>query len=212
MDGLSAATNQNDVLLPSDWIENCWKHARRMVADYQAGKHARSLAVSSHGAENDIRLQAWAKMAEVAFALWCGCDPGVVVGWSGEIDPGFDVFCKIKFDVKHTAHGRRLIWPINKNDFFDSKNFDALVLVCGEPPLFTIWKWMPKEEFRKRRLIAGEGHDLTPGTRYMEAKDCQDVASLRSFLEIRKLRIVIDAAKATPDTIEQIARLLDDAR
>jgi hypothetical protein len=212
MDGLFADTNPNDVRLPDVWIARCWKHARKIVCDYAVGKHAPSLAVSSHGAEKNIGLQAQAKMAEVAFAIWCGCDPEAVVNWSGEIDPGFDVFHKIKFDVKHTAHGHRLIWPINKNDFFDSKDFDALVLVRGESPLFNIWKWIWKKDFRRGRLIAGEGHDLTPGTRYMDGYDCCDVDLLQDFLLPKKIRIVIDASKAMSDTIEQIGRILDDAR
>jgi hypothetical protein len=38
------------------------------------------------------------------------------------------------------------------------------------------------------------------------------LGKLRELMPIKKLRITIDAAKATPDTIEQIGRILDDAR
>jgi hypothetical protein len=92
------------------------------------GRANASLEVSSHGAQNNSILQAHAKGAECAFCLWAGIDPLTALNWAAKIDRGFDVFwSQRRIDIKHTANGRFLIWPINKREFLTEKPIDVLV-------------------------------------------------------------------------------------
>lgn len=161
--------------MPPDVIADARQWARQMIADYAAGRCNASLAVSSHGAENNIELQTQAKLAEVAFAIWVGENPTDAVHWGRRPDRGFDIAVgKYRVDVKHTnQHGQYLIWPVKKRHIFASKPFDALVLVKGAGAVYYVWRWIPKDEFFQKKQEAGPGHRLTEGTWFVHQNDCR---------------------------------------
>jgi len=156
------------ISLPSDVIERCRHHAARIVADYDAGFNAASRAVSTHGMERNVEWQAHGKMAECAFALWLGVSLDGL-NWSRRPDTGADIsFYGFLLDVKATtARGRYLIWPIGKRHIFESKRFDALVLVKGDIPIFEIVGFIEKRAFADRHRVWDGDHGLQPGTWYM---------------------------------------------
>lgn len=155
-----------------------------MVRDYRAGRCESSRAVSSHGAEHDNWLQAKAKMAECAFAIWAGADPVEVVRWEAGPDTGADVvLAGIRFDVKWMqGHGRFLIWPIRKAAIYDTKQFDAFVAVRGDGPCQQVIGWISKRQFRDKHHVAGEGHKLTFGTWYLDLAETWPLDTLADVL------------------------------
>jgi hypothetical protein len=160
--------DMNKVTLPPEIQKRCWRYGEHIVLDYDSGWNARSREVSSHGAETNIELQALARMAECAFCIWLGRSIEAL-NWSRYCDDGYDTPSSMgRVDVKHTKAGRLLIWPVRKNDLYQSKRFDVLVLVIGGPEIFEIAGWISKEAFRQRHQIAPEGHKLFPGTRFMD--------------------------------------------
>jgi hypothetical protein len=58
----SPARNSSQATIPT--IERSNQYGIQMVEGYKAGASPRSLSVSSHGVETNVRLQAVAKMAE----------------------------------------------------------------------------------------------------------------------------------------------------
>lgn len=157
------------VVLEKAVIDRCYEFAHQIVSNYVGGHNDRSRSVSSHGADVDIELQARAKMAECAFAIWARI--GIErVSWMLGPDNGadFTVRANLRVDIKHTGlRSRYLIWPLRKNALFESKQFDAIVLVKSEADLFEISGWISKIEFSRRKLTAAEGHALTAGTWYV---------------------------------------------
>src|SRR5207253_1957059 len=113
------------IKLPNDLVKRSWDQGRRIVAAYQRGENAASLAVSSHGAEDDAELQAKARMAECAYCVWAKLDPSTALQWGDRCDPGWDVkHLGLRVDVKRThGNGRYLLWPVNKRQIFESKPF-----------------------------------------------------------------------------------------
>lgn len=167
--------NRNDeVKVPATLMDRCQQFAGRMVNDYSAGRNQASLEVSSHGAERNVELQMEAKAAECAFAIWAGLDPINDVHWERRPDSGFDLAIdRYRIDVKHTySHYKYLIWPVNKRHIFESKPFNALVLVKGENGRYCVSCWMLKSMFRLICREANEGDPLTPGTWYIHQADC----------------------------------------
>src|SRR5262249_26386152 len=79
------------VTLPSDWIAASNQYGNTVVATYANGGNPASRKVSSHGAEANPQLQAHARMAECAFAIFLGLDPGRVLDWSPRSDGGWDL-------------------------------------------------------------------------------------------------------------------------
>jgi hypothetical protein len=169
------------VELDNTLIERCYNFGQQMVADYANGFCNASLAVSSHDAERNPKIQAKAKMAECAFAIYAGLSPNKVK-WGTGIDAGSDIALGAALiDIKWTAHGRCLIWPYRKTEFFDSKNFDALVMVKGDVPVFWIQGWISKIQFKAQKQIAGPNHKLTQGTWYIDQDNLWSMEGLVTF-------------------------------
>jgi hypothetical protein len=147
--------------------ERCVQFGHAIVQRYAAGETPRSLAVSSHGAESNPRVQARAKMAECILAVWLGL----------ALDPLFEQSlrpwdlrtARSRIDVKQTGlNGQYLIWPKRKNDIFAAKEFDLLVLVKNDWNAGAPRGWIEKEDFFRLKSVAGEGHKLDPGTWYVD--------------------------------------------
>jgi len=154
------------------------KHARRMVANYDAGFNEASRRVSCLGAESDVELQAVAKMAECAFAIWAGLNPIIAVHWGESVDSGYDVLFFYRVDVKETAmENRFLIWPLGKNDIWRHKRerFDVLVLVKSAPPLFLMAGWVDAETFESKHCVADDEHPLRSGTWFMHERNLRSM-------------------------------------
>lgn len=160
------------VRLTDGLAERCKARGHAIVQAYREGRHAASLAVSSHGAELNVDLQINAKMAECAFCLMVGLDPLVALWWSDRPDPGYDCAWRgWRWDVKSTKlSGRYLIWPVNKRHIFESKPFDMLALMKqhNDNLRFSAGGWVTKTVFADRHEVADEAHRLTTGTWYMD--------------------------------------------
>jgi hypothetical protein len=177
------ALRQWRLKLPSEDIERSEAFGAERVRRYKAGLDPASLAVASHGAENNPKLQAFARMAECAFCRCYGLDPHVILPWAGGADGGFDVRLGLRIDVKATSmSGGFLIWPVNKRHIFASKHFDVLVMVKGCVPWFLVWRWLTKAEFAARRQEAGPRHRLTEGTWFVEDKFCRRMEELEPYV------------------------------
>jgi hypothetical protein len=165
------------VSLPDDVEKRCRVWAERVVT-LQLMKNA----VSCFGAENNIELQAQAKMGECAFAIWAGADPVYALHWEDRPDPGHDFVWRGKrWDVKHALTGRKfLIWPVTKKSIYEQKQFDAIVLVLGNAPAFEIAGWISKEAFRYERETASEGHRLHPGTWFLPKDRLWNIEAFRN--------------------------------
>jgi hypothetical protein len=161
------------ITLPHELVSRSKTWAEQVVSDYANGRNAASRAVTCFDAHSNVELQAHAKMAECAFALWCGADPKYAIQWERFCDDGADfIFNGWRWDVKATkGNGKFLIWPIAKNEIFASKRFDMLVLVRGDVPNFEIVGCVTKGGFANRKQIATQGHKLFRGTWYMNAAD-----------------------------------------
>ena len=168
------------VALPRDFIDKSMQWAQQVVDDYASGRNAKSRAVTCFDAHANVDLQAKARMAECAFALWCGCDPFYALRWERTCDDGSDLFWRGKrWDVKATKlSGRYLIWPIAKNHIYDSKRFDMLVLVKHQCPQFEIAGFVSKAEFRERKKVAPADHALFVGTWHLHESDLWPVELL----------------------------------
>jgi hypothetical protein len=156
-------------MLPDALISRCQRFGEETVRGYANGWNENSRAVSSHGAESNARLQAFARMGECGFCLWTGQDPETALNWSGYCDAGYDLLWRrARFDVKTIAVSKvYLIWPIRKNGIYDSKNFDILALVKVAPPICIMAGWISKSDFAKQHETAGRGHRLDEGTWYL---------------------------------------------
>jgi hypothetical protein len=160
------------VTLPNKWINESERYGLRVVNGYSDGRNPESLSVSSRGAEKNVALQAHARMAECAGCLHFGLDPTTALDWSQFCDNGYDfIYAGVRWDVKATRNGHYLIWPVNKRDIFDSKQFDDLILIRGVQPTFTIAGFILKSVFREEHRVAGGGHVLDRGTWYMDEED-----------------------------------------
>ncbi len=161
------------IVLPEKLIQRCNKFGERVVDSYRAGLNQASLSVSYRGADKNVALQAEAKMAECAFCLWAGLDPIETLHWGRAADLGYDVIYKgSRLDIKWVGLGRKyLIWSKAKNDFFDTRPFDAFVLVKGLRPRFEVSGWLSKYDFYHRHGIAGRSHVLDEGTWFMDSRE-----------------------------------------
>ena len=159
---LRIVINDNDIARSKEY-------AARMIAGYAAGRSEASRAVSSHGAEKNIKLNATARMAEIAFCDWLGLDSDAALDWTDKPDIGFDCLAgEQRVDVKHTMRGNCLIWPIRKNHIFATKKFDVFVLVVGDWRAFYISGWCWKQHFDLYHSVADEAHRLDSGTWYIK--------------------------------------------
>lgn len=174
--------------LPSELCSQCWEFGQAMVVHYAGGGSPRSRAVSSHGAESNPVLHAESKVAECVAAMHFELFPGVALKWvANNADRGWDlIVARTRVDVKQVSCGKRyLLWPIKKNEFFDDKEFDVLMLVETETSMIAgnpvgsargfVAGWISKRRFRREREVAGDGHALDPGTRYIEKSKLQRV-------------------------------------
>ena len=163
--------------LPSSLVEKCRQFGVDLADHYRGGGSPNSRAVSTHGMQDNPDGLAASKMAECMFCLRFGVDP-LALPWSLRADPGWDIVVfGQRVDVKSTwLHGKFLIWPMGKNHLFDAKQFDMLALVKLERDEKTkaratgagvISGWIPKRDFRQRRMVAGNDHALDAGARYM---------------------------------------------
>lgn len=171
--------NNPTIELPARWIHCSRDYARQVIDGYARGDNPNSRAVTCFDAHANFDLQATAKMAECAFALWAGMDPARL-NWSGFCDSGSDLIWRSKrWDIKATKiGGQYLIWPIAKNEIYPSKQFDCLALVKFAVPTFELAGWMSKGEFAQTHEVATEGHKLFPGTWYVHEDRLWDLTSL----------------------------------
>ncbi len=161
------------ITLPQPIVDRCIRHADLIVRNYESLYHPSlkaSLAVSSHGAQLNVKLQAHAKMAECAFCIWADLPIDEALNWSGLPDDGADVAIDSwQVDVKATtARGRLLIWPVYKKQCYDRKHFNALVLVKGDVPDFRVQGFIEKDRFSQERITAAASDRLTPGTWFVD--------------------------------------------
>jgi len=158
------------VTLDQELIERCLLFGQQMVAGYAAGRMLCRKVFAE--ADRDVQLQALAKMAECACALylWLSVDD---LDWFGERKngDGHDLVFRNRylFDIKHTEHGRRLIWPVTKNDDYWRKDFNCLALVIGSPPKFEVAGVISKERFFRQKEIS-DGSFLAPGTWWLDRR------------------------------------------
>lgn len=157
-----------EVTLTDELIKLCWAYAHAVVKAYAEGRHAKSHALSSHGADLDPEVWAKAKMGECVCAILMGLDPMKALTWGEFADGGHDlVALNRKIDAKTIdAWDKYLCWPINKNHLYWKKDFDTLVLIKGNPPTFRAVGWMDKTAFWAEKLVA-DGyvpHGITKGT------------------------------------------------
>lgn len=175
------------VVLPPELVERAERWAQQVVDDYAAGRNAASRAVTCFDAHSNVRLQAHAKMAECAFALFAGTDPKFSITWNRHCDGGSDFFWRGKrWDIKATsARGQYLIWPIAKNHIYASKHFDMLALVRGDVPRFEIAGFVSKEEFFAHKQVSPgpPQHPLFAGTWHMHVSNLWGPQLLRGFGE-----------------------------
>lgn len=169
--------------LPLELAQKCDDFAQRLVAHYAQGGSPQSRAFSSHGAESNPLLLCEAKVGECVFALHMEQDPHSRLNWAGDRpDSDYDIAIgRTLVDVKQTGlYGSFLIWPINKNRIFDSKDFHVLALTKTSVVRDADGKivvargyvegWSGKQWFRLRRKIAPDGpagKKLDVGTRYL---------------------------------------------
>jgi hypothetical protein len=161
--------------LSPELYDRCLQWGNELADHYARGGSPQSRAYSSHGMEADPIGLSKSKAAECVFALFFGLDPDLVIDWDVNVpDAGFDVLVgdMTKVDVKQVdPHDEYLIWPVRKTSLFDSKNFNVLAAVETEGADGECRGWIGKRSFRRCRLIAGEDHRLTTGTRYMAIVD-----------------------------------------
>jgi hypothetical protein len=175
------------VTLPSDLIERSKCYGEQVVVGYRRGDNPNSFDVSSHGAEFNVALQSHARMAECAFCEWAGIDANLALDWSRTTDDGWDViYTGKRVDIKGTrAHGRYLIWPLNKRHIWNNKPFDYLALVRGDDPIFEVVGWVSKRRFEANFQTAGPDHVLDAGTWHMHAKDLDEIPERTSEQRLR---------------------------
>jgi hypothetical protein len=82
--------SRHKVELPGALMMRSLDYAIDVVKGYRLGRNPASLAVSSRGADQDIKLQTLGRMAECAFAIDVGLDPLTVLNWGERCDNGFD--------------------------------------------------------------------------------------------------------------------------
>jgi hypothetical protein len=178
---------QNHIIELTDAImRRCYDHGGMMIAGYTSGRNPRSRSVSSHGAEDNPMLQAIAKMGECALALWLGLDLDAL-NWGEWSDSGWDVEYRgrLRLDAKTIEMERRyLIWPVNKRYFYDEIKAHVFVLVKHDLPLFQIYGWISKFDFKQIRKEAGHDHKLTEGTWYVDQDDLFKMESLSAYLSL----------------------------
>lgn len=165
--------------LSESLVRACEDYGRLVVQSYRTGMY--SSAVSSRGAEGNVLLQGFSRMAECAVCLWAGLDPLQALKWTMFADPGFDVLAYgARIDVKATGpRGQYLLWPVRKRHLYANKPFDALVLVRGERwKSFELVGWIPKGRFAAMRQEAPAGHVLDPGTWFLHASALWPMESL----------------------------------
>jgi hypothetical protein len=157
------------IKLPAYLIDRCIIFGQHIVDGYASGQWANSRAVSCFDAQSNAKLQAHSKMGECAATLLLGLDPESSLRWGEIPDPGYDLhIAGHLIDVKAVNLGRRfLLWSIKKNEFYQSKNFNVLLLVRGDAPEFEAVGWVTKEAFFKDHKVADENHPLFTGTWYM---------------------------------------------
>jgi hypothetical protein len=174
------------IRLSDELVQRCVEHCNAALRDLRDRRHPQVLAVSTHGAEENLPLWVKSKFAECIFALECNLDPRVAVRWSGGPDDGADVdVLGQRVDVKCTEmHYKYLIWPVGKNHIFDQKKFDVLALTkvdvydCSG---LTVG-WISKARFREQCFVApdGPGGDkLDPGTRYLPQENLDPLHTMR---------------------------------
>jgi hypothetical protein len=164
------------VALEQALIERCLLFGAQMIHGYAVGRMTDRKVYGE--ADRCERLQAMAKMAECAFAIFARRSPEDL-DWFGDHKNGDGhdlVVDRYFFDVKHTEEGRKLIWPLTKNDEFWTKDFNCLALVVGSPPSFEIVGIVSKNRFFQQKEVAqrGDGSGLAAGTWFMRRQRLSD--------------------------------------
>lgn len=171
----------NEVWLDQDIIDRCDDLGIRRVANFDSGKSSSQRSMLD--IEHDPVKQAESMKGECAFCLWMGGDIDKL-NWTGLADVGHDLnIYRHTYDVKSTGiFGRYLIWPLKKNDLYDGKKFDYLVLVKVGNPICTIARYCSKQVFKDRHQTAWPNHrDLIPGTWFMHERDLEPADRLRQW-------------------------------
>jgi hypothetical protein len=150
-----------------------------------------------------------------------------IVDWPKHKDDPYDAYALETMSCTVPGYKRPGWMWTNNVDYllycFASK--DKLVLACHLIDFRQLRKWFYDQDLEQWPLWVSDEDNrsacrIVPFEELQEAVSCQiavvglpgsepDVVSEEP---VQQFRIVIDAAKATPDTIEQIGRILDDAR
>lgn len=175
-----------EVGLSDLWIEDCEDFAVRVVKAYRERRgrgREESLSLSWGGAEENTDIWCEARMGELACCGYLNLKPELHLEWGEDVGRAWDlVYESYLIDVKNT-HTRYLFWPVNKTRIFDQKNFTVLVSTTATRGnnVVVLNGWMAKKDFRRDRLIAGVGHDLAEGTRYVPFEVLLPMTQLRGW-------------------------------
>ncbi len=102
--------------------------------------------------------------------------------------PDYDVDWRLRLEVKSVdkPYKKLLIWPVEKNDEFDRRWFDCLVLVkTYSVPKLELVGWTFKQLFRLHHKVADGSFPkgLKEGTRHMHEKELEGMPSLLTALK-----------------------------
>lgn len=162
-------------IVPAHFVNMCFGYGTDIVSEY-AKRRATECVIGYQDIGKDPVAQANAKAAECALAAYLGLDLYEAVDWSTDApDPGWDIrHGGIRIDVKGALpRSSYLIWSLKKLHLLERKEFDVFVLVKGEKIIgdkdanFEITGWISKAAFMVQSEIAGPGHRLHEGTRYL---------------------------------------------
>lgn len=169
--------------VPTELVVECMRDAKRMAAGFAAGLWAKSRSVSTHGMESNVADLTRARIAEVAHRIYYGLDPRGA--FRDTIDSGFDIIVpanRVRADVKaHKPWSQWACWPVGKNRLYPDKQFDVLTWGLVEGTECWLAGWMTKEDFFRRKMVAGPNHKLDEGTWHVPLKWLEPIATLREL-------------------------------
>ena len=180
---------QQQVLVPPEWMERslCW--AERSVLGYGRGEKEKSRAYARPGIDKSVDSQLLGKAGECAFCAFMGLDPELL-NWGPRCDDGWDIeYCSQLIDVK--ASGTEcLIWPVTKNEFLARAQATLFAsmhrLDRSRPDLYDIGGWCTKSHFIQNHQVAPPPN-FDPGTKHMHRRSIWPMDQLRDSQFVRTL-------------------------
>lgn len=162
--------------------ERCRNYAQQVIDGYAKGDWPESRFYSTHNFEKNFEGWFYSKMAECAFAVWCGySNPEDHVQWLAGPDNGGDVPWRgWVLDVKSTKFtSRHLLWPANKVRTYDKKIFDALVLMkhTHDDQWFPAG-WATKRQFKEQHRVVSSDENMTEGNWVMHEDKLRPMSEL----------------------------------